>query len=106
MPFSDYMVDTITLQDETGRNSAGDPTFGAQYTALARVESASKLITDVDGNEVMSDHAIATETAITNSTRIWLPGSDTAKIEEAKRPITVKRAREMDGSEGHYEVFL
>lgn len=105
MSFGDYMVDTITLADRSGV-TGGTPSYDAQYTAVARVEDSDKKIIGTDGNELQAEHVIATETAIKTTTRIWLPGDDTAKNEEARRAIKIKHAREADGSGGHYEVYL
>jgi hypothetical protein len=107
MSFEDYMVDTITLQDATGVDGAGEPTYsGSKYTALCRWEQVTRLVTGPTRNEVQADDAIATTTPITWTTRIWLPGADTTDVSAAKRPKAIKHAREMDGSGGHYEVYL
>lgn len=105
MTFASYMVDTITLADQSGV-TGGNPSFGAQYTALARVESSDKKIVGADGNELQAEHVVATETEIKTTTRIWLPGDDTADATEGRRALRIKRAREDDGSGGHYEVYL
>ncbi len=107
MSFDDFMVDTITLQDETLRSATCDPVYGSpQYTACARVEDVNQLVLGQDGNEIRADHWIATRAAVTYATRIWLPGDNTADVSAARRALRVKRAREEDGSAGHYEVFL
>jgi len=105
MSLAEYMTDTITLADRTGA-TGGTPSFGAQYAAAARVEASDKKILGTDGNELQAEHAIVTETEIKTTTRIWLPGDDTADNTAARRALRIKHAREADGSGGHYEAWL
>ena len=105
MSLAGYMPDTITLADRTGV-TGGTPSYGSQYTAPARVEASDKKIIGTDGNELQAEHAIATETEIKTTQRIWLPGDDTTDNTEARRALKVKNAREADGSGGHWEAWL
>lgn len=105
MSFDDYMVDTITLADRTGI-TGGNPLYGPQYTARARLESSTKKIIGSDGNELQAEHVFATRTAVKTTTAVWLPDDDPADDTQMRRALHVKRAREPDGSGGHYEVFL
>lgn len=99
------MVNTITLARCTGASVDGDPTFGAQFSASARVEYATKFIPGSDGNQVQCEAVVASRTEIRTTDRIWLPGDNVSSNEEARRAITVKHATTPSG-DGFFEAYL
>ena len=100
------LVQTITYATMTGRSVTGDPTYGDQAEAPARVELVSKLIRTPGGTEKQASHRIVTSTAIGLFDRIWVPGADTTSTNAAQRPITVNSASDLYGGGTLYEVYL
>lgn len=99
------MTHTVTKASKSSRANSGDPTFGTQTTIKARVEHRSKLIMKADGNEQMAESRLISESEILLTDRVWLPGDNTAVVNESKQPIAVGRA---DTPAGYmlYEAWL
>jgi hypothetical protein len=99
------MTRTATVAEKTGRGAGGDPTYGAQAEVKCRWEKKSKLVMNSSGNEQMAIGRLITETEIPLLSRVWLPGDNTAVVNESKKPITVGHAQTPDGYV-LYEVWL
>lgn len=99
------LTDTVTIASVTSRSGGGDPSYGAQTAIRARVEDESKIVIAPDGNERQANHKIVSEVAIGLTDRVWLPGDDTAKANDARRPVTVKTAQTPGGYRLH-ETWL
>ena len=95
-PWGSLLTDTITVADESSISDYGDPTFGSTYTLAARVEQASALVRDQDGNEVQSNTVITTEVAIPRTSRVWFPGESTTAT-TGRTPISTKSASLPEG---------
>lgn len=96
-----YMVDTITIARETGVDVNGDPSFSAPFTAKARVEAVTNFTAGINDDRIQIDWAVATETEIRTTDRVWLPDDDLSSA--GRRPSSVRHARRPGGG-GHYEV--
>lgn len=94
---SHILVDTVTIAQITGRSLSGDPTFGTQSTIPARVERLFSTVIDDEGNEVLSQHKVASESEIRLTDSVWLPGDDTTSNNDARRPIATTKASTPDG---------
>lgn len=92
MNLDHLMTETITYAPFTGRDGDGKPTFSAQVTATARVEERTKRVRDADGKEVITSTQVATTAAIKTQDRVWLPGADTTKANEGRKPVAFSRA--------------
>lgn len=89
-PWTNLLDQTITVADESSKSAYGDPTFGAQYTMLARVEFGSKKIRNAMGNTVESEAVVVTDTVIPRTSRVWLPGDNTGG--DGRKVITQRHA--------------
>ncbi len=106
MPDFDHLLtDTVTVSSEASVSDSGDRVYGAQSTLPARVELKTQLVINIDGNQVKADHVVASKVKINLTDRVWLPGDDTAKVNEARRPITLKQASLPWGGT-MYETYL
>lgn len=56
------LVHTITRKPYTGKDSFGDPTYGAAETYRARIEGHSRLIRRPDGKELESHRQVFVDT--------------------------------------------
>ena len=97
MNLTSWFKDTITVKRMTGVDNAGQPTYGDAETVKCRVERTLKKIVNADGQEVMSDAQIALAETVGLQDRIWLPGQDTTKVEEARTAHNYQEATSKDG---------
>ena len=102
----DWLVDTIYVARQTGRNASGDPAFTTPVAVKCRVEVDTRLIVTPSGTEQQANHKIGTLTEIRQTDRVWLPGADSSVAAQAKRPILVTAATRKSGGDALYEVFL
>lgn len=95
IPLDHLLTQDLTRQAVTGRTGAGDPTFAAQTTTAkaARFEEDVKLIIDNEGNKLRVDTLLTTRVDLDRRDRIWPPGADITKLNEARRIATLKKAR-------------
>lgn len=106
MNLDSWMVDTVIVAPRVGADSRGMPTYGAQTTVQARVESKSLLALAPTRNELKFDHKICTLTPINPDDRVWLPGDDTTSTDAAKRPISIDFAYTKFGDFTLYVTYL
>ena len=92
MSFTHLLTDTIYYAEPSGTltNSGDHSGYGSITTAAARHEIGSFLVRDSEGAERTVTDKLYTETAITAQARIWLPGTNTAVVNES-REITSRR---------------
>lgn len=100
------LVDTITVASLASRTKFGDRVDGAQRELAARVEDRNESFADADGKEVFTSTWILSLDPITITDRIWLPAADPTKPEESRKPQRTHKARELDGDQITYEVWL
>jgi len=84
MNLDSWFKDEITIQRMTGVDNFGQPTYGSQKTVKCRVEHDMKKIVDASGQEATSDAQIALSEKVGLQDRIWLPGTDTEKVEQSR----------------------
>jgi len=101
-----WLVDTIYVAHQEGRDASGDPVFSDPCAVCARVEGDSRLIVGESGNEQQVNNKVATTTKIVSTDRVWLPGKDKTDITEARRVILVTSAKIKNGAFELFEVFL
>ena len=97
MNLQSWFKDKITVQSVTGVSSSGQPVYGAKRIVKCRVEHDMKKITDSAGQEKVSDAQIALSEKLSSLDRIWLPGTDTTKIQDARTSQNYKEATSKDG---------
>jgi len=100
------MPDTVTYATWSTGNNSGDPSWGSQSTADARVEFGSFKTRNAQGVEVDAQARIFTETDIPRKARVWLPGDDTAKGNEARKVTRRVEASTPDAGLTLYELYL
>lgn len=98
MSWADMMSQTISYARKSGRNAGGDPSWGAATSARARVEHKSDIILDVDGQEIVLTHRIATLAPLQQGDKITMPDGSTRHVRR------VTSAPDLDGAETLYEV--
>lgn len=103
---SHLLTQTITVAPVTGVGNSGDPTYGAQVTKKARVQSGLKIVASGTESERQATHTIYLEESVGLNDRIWLPGDNTADNTEARRPIDVAHSPLPDASLTLWKVLL
>lgn len=98
MSWADMMSQTISYARQGARNAGGDPAWGTPTSARARVEHKSAVILDVDGQEIVLTHRIATLAPLKQGDRITMPDGSTRHVRR------VTSAPDLDGAEVLYEV--
>lgn len=88
----DNFIDTITYSEPSGIDEYGDFTSdGSQATAAAYVVPKTDLMKLFDKTEYQVTAALLTEAPVTDTTLVWLPGTDTADVGEARQPKGVDK---------------
>lgn len=105
MDVSHLFHQVIQIKRATGVGLSGDLTRGAAVPIDARVEDYHRLYRNQDGSEVQTSHKIATMTEVKLDDHVWLPGEDPA-TDQPRMPMKVGHGTDLDGSIGHYEIFL
>jgi hypothetical protein len=103
---SHLLTQTVTIAPMTGVGNSGDPTYGAQVTKKARVQTGIKIVASGTENERQATHTIYLEESVGLNDRIWLPGDNTADTTAARRPIDVASSPLPDLSLNLYKVML
>lgn len=106
MNVDSWLVDTITIAPFLDRDGDGDPSFGAQFTAPARVEFKQTRVVGPDGQEVVSDTRVATKQSIGTQDRVWLPGASTADTNAARLALASQNAKNHGQDLTLFEVFF
>lgn len=97
---------TISFIMLTGRSASGAPTFGVVGSARARVEPVQKTIRDSKGAEHLSSHVIHTEAELGLSHRVWVPGTNTADFNQARRIARIDEHVDGEGVVRFRSVWL
>lgn len=103
---TNLLTQTVTYATWSSVNNSGDPTFGSQSTAAARVEFGTFKTRDSEGVEVDARAKVTTETDIPRKARIWLPGDDTSDGNEARKIKERTKVATPDGSIVLYGLYL
>lgn len=100
------LAETIYVASPSTVDTYGQIAYGAPVAVKARVEYRPKVGSNTDGEERESDTFVITESAITITDRIWLPGDDQTDATLARRPLAVLRLPDERGAVDHYETKL
>lgn len=109
MDLSDVFRQQLSFKEPIGTVGAyGDPNFTSSplLVANARVEPCQRLVLNAQGEQVMATHFAMVDRALSLFARVWLPGTDTAVVQQARRPIRVDAAADLDGNTSHWEVYF
>ena len=103
---SHLLTQTVTWATWSAKNNSGDPTFGAQSTAAARVEFKTMKTRNAQGVEVDIQTKVTTEVDIPRKARVWLPDDNTAVANEARKIVKRTKMATPDSSVTLYGLFL
>lgn len=103
--FAGDMPHTITIAEPSGVDAAGSPSYGAQTTAPARVQSKTSIVRGVE-EDAEAEHVVYTYAAVSRAARVWLPGTNTANADEARKPLSVETMTDLAGGESITKVVL
>lgn len=104
MDWTHRLLSTVSYATTTF--SDGDLSAGSISTAAARILTVNKIRRMKDGSERVVSTVLMTETAIPYGSRVWLPGANTANIEESFQALGIETASMLDGSYTLYRVDL
>jgi len=100
------LSDTVTYATWSSVNNYGDPTWGSQSTAAARVEYTTTRIIDSSGEERDAQAKVYTETDISDKARIWLPGDNTNDANSGRLVMRRKESSTPNGGTTLYVLYL
>jgi len=89
---ANLMTHTVTIASQTGKDSAGDPSFGSQSTIRARVEHKIAKVRSNQGEIIQAQHRVISESQILDTDRVWLPGDSTGDNNQARKPVMTGHA--------------
>ena len=98
--------ETIYVAAASSVDAAGDASFAAAASRLARVVNISDTIEQADGTKLKATVAIITEAEIPMNSRVWLPGVDQSNNSLARVPRFVERAVDEKGNLDFYRTKL
>lgn len=100
-------TERITVAPFTGRDTAGDPTYGAQVADVpARIEREVVTVRNAEGRLVESKTTIYSSRELGLMDRVWLPEASTASTDAADTPIAVATEKDLDGIVVLYLAYL
>lgn len=103
MNFAHRMIEQVTYSSPGARSDAGDPTWDPQVTVAARVHRKQDYKLSNVGEEEATAIVVESETYIPIESRVWLPGSDTADVNDSEKVKAVEGGYTLDGS---YTLYL
>tara|TARA_Y100001938_G_scaffold138943_1_gene205139 strand:- start:136 stop:462 length:327 start_codon:yes stop_codon:yes gene_type:complete len=98
--------ETIYVATASSVDAAGDATFAAAASRLARVVNVSDTIEQADGTKLKTTVAIITEAEIPMNARVWLPGVDQTDNSLSRVPRFVERAVDERGNLDFFRTKL
>lgn len=104
--FGDMMRQSFGLAAYASTDDRGVETFAATETGIpCRWEPMVKLLTDPQGQKVLSAGVLYTERAVTVHDRVYPPG--TSALADSRKPISVETHHDLEtGLVSHYRVTL
>jgi len=97
-----HHLEVILVSSPVSFGPAGDPVFGPQAAAVARVQrSVAEL-----GQEHTDDTVLLTMRALRPGDRVWLAEDDPLFFNESKRVKTVVQRRAIDGTVTGYRATV
>lgn len=108
MNLTSWYRDLIGWAAVSGASAAGDPTYGSVQTGIpARVEAEVTVVGHAaDGSEIVSNHTIYTNAAISADDKVWMPGLSTSNLALARRVLESKPNEDRNGKVAFYRVRL
>lgn len=94
-----YANQTATWKKRTGVNEYNEPSFAASQTIKCRLEPRLKMVRNREGQEVVSESVLYTESAVSYGDVITVNGIDFPVINAYPMP-------RFNGSTAYYEVRL
>lgn len=105
-PFAPAMKTPITVADITGQTRQGATTYGPQRVLKVAYQAGGKTRLDAAGRVSEVNDVILSGSEITKNMLVWLPGTDTTKATEARRPQVAKTAQTPFGTVKLWRVEL
>ena len=105
MNVSHLLTDRVSFKAPSGLDSYGDPTLGSLTTLAARVEYDVKHVASSGGVRRDQVTRVLTTTEIPIGSLLWLPGTDTAQVNQAKTVDNARRAS-LPGGASLFEAVL
>ena len=99
--FGDMLKDEVTVQEYSGRDAYGSPSYGSPVTYKCRVVYKNRLVRNTEGSLISSSFQVWMDW-IDNITEEWLitlPGGETPPI------LSIERFKDEVG-ESHTKVFF
>jgi len=100
------LKETINVATASGKDAAGDLSYNAPAARSARVVNVRDTVEKRDGTMLETTIAIITETAISLTDRVWLPGVDSSNATLSRRPQYIEKAVDEFGDLDFYRTKL
>jgi hypothetical protein len=100
------LPDTISVAAPLTVSNEGEYAYDTPASVLCKLEHKREQVKNIEGQMVLSEHAIVTETAIGPQDRIWLPGQSTSDATLARTPQTIEQASGIGSGNTIYEIRL
>lgn len=99
--FGDLMLDTVTVENLTGRDAYGRPAYGAPTSVAGRHSKKNRLVRRADGSEVVSSSMVTLPPVVglTVQSRVTVNG-------EAPPILTVSGSAAETGEEYYARVYF
>ncbi len=98
---------TVYIASVTGADlKTGEPSYGTPLAHAARVTQKNQKVLDPQGVEVLSNAQVVVEGSIAITDRIWLPGADKTKTNNARYPKQVANAVDERGNHDYGKAFM
>jgi len=96
------LVQTLLIAPQTGRNSYGQPTFGADVPTPARIERSFQTMATTTGPQVVETTKafVDADAVVDESSRVTFPDGQIVPLQGVKAPLGI------DGTIHHYELVF
>lgn len=95
---------TIARVEDTGES--GDPIWGEQFNAFARVEPKTKVVPTSNGIESVTYHVVLTDVSVNTGDLIWFENDDNTKREAAHLVKAVQQFDDEYGNVSHFQLIV
>ena len=106
MSIAGFLTQTVYLASATGKDNYGKQTYETPRAVVARVEGQRRLVRKSTGDEAVANHRIYTLAPVLLTDRIWIPGADSAQLEQSALPLTVESSGDKTNSRTLYRTDL
>lgn len=104
--WSSWMDETVVVAPRDSVDDYGQYSAGAQRNVDARIEPGAREIRNAEGVVIEVTTVLYTHDEIGRDEFVWLPGTDTTDISEARTPQRVIDVPDATGGDNAYEVHL